>query len=731
MCQIWQSWIGSRHRPRRPLVAGLALAVWAFLAGQSAAQSFRHAGTEFNAVRSVAVPAEKGYSTIVVEFLHHGELHADGANVLVSARNNERVPVRVLQVGPGDSCRLAFQTVKGQSEYEVFYGGDPPREDSPPWTCRDGLLLETRQFQRCDFWSLDSVRSAFKAAAPLGADFVDGVFHGCNPFSLKREPFLSRYIGYLNLDKAGTYGFVTSSQDCSFLLIDGKPAASAPGYHGPARHARPGTVHDVALSAGQHKFEYYHAAAGPSAMMAVDWAIGPSDGKSRRPTTLPADVFRGRLIGRVPAGRLSLRTAKTVPDFTMKIIGDVPLPDNDVPLLGVSFRNNSPKALTMQGAKLQWQFGDGQTSTLADPAHVYLRPGLYPVTLAVRRGGKTLDITNRIYVDRPLQPSGGKLHTLDECLKVIDTYDPKTLDALSVRQMVLAFEAKAAAVGDRSGSASEDWLAKAVAAGRAAFDDDSAAKGDQDLLKLAKLVGPMARLRLGDSESAFQIWRGAARRIVAPGMKAESEVAAADLAVNDLLKAAVAKLLLEAAAKRLGRGQAGPIAAMFHRISGDYAAATGDGSAARKEYVEADRLTTSPQSFAAKTARLGAHARSVEQFIKEKQFARAAEELDAWQRQFPAEKIDGYLTLLQARYWSGRGKHAQAIAQAEQLQAVNPDSPYMDQLLFLAAESEMRLGRKDRALATLQSLVKDYPGSPLAPLAKKNIGLVEGREERK
>ncbi len=59
--------------------------------------------------------------------------------------------------------------------------------------------------------------------------------------------------------------------------------------------------------------------------------------------------------------------------------------------------------------------------------------------------------------------------------------------------------------------------------------------------------------------------------------------------------------------------------------------------------------------------------------------------------------------------------------------AVNPDSPYIDQLLLVAADSEMRRGRKDRALATLHALLKDYPGSPLAPLVKKNIDVLEGR----
>ena len=77
------------------------------------------------------------------------------------------------------------------------------------------------------------MREAFNAAAPIGADYVEGVFHGCNPFSLKREPFLSRYSGYLDLKKAGTYGLITSSQDCSFLLIDGKLVASCAGLSWP------------------------------------------------------------------------------------------------------------------------------------------------------------------------------------------------------------------------------------------------------------------------------------------------------------------------------------------------------------------------------------------------------------------------------------------------------------------------------------------------------------------
>ena len=67
----------------------------------------------------------------------------------------------------------------------------------------------------------------------------------------------------------------------------------------------------------------------------------------------------------------------------------------------------------------------------------------------------------------------------------------------------------------------------------------------------------------------------------------------------------------------------------------------------------------------------------------------------------------------------------QAIAQAEQLQAVSPDSPYIDQVLLLAANCEVKRGRTDRALATLHSLKNDYPGSPLIPDVEKRIASLE------
>jgi tetratricopeptide (TPR) repeat protein len=744
---------------RQFILLATMFAAVASTSNRATAQAFHRGGVEFNAMRQVALPGGRGCSAVVVEFLHHGEIHADGRNVVVATQNKQLVPLRILQLGPGDFCRLAFQTVKGQLSYGIFYGGEPPRDDPPPWTCTDGLLLETRQFRPCYLQDRDSVRKAFDAATPIGADYVDSVFHGRNPFTFKREPFLSRYTGSIDLQKAGVYGFITSSQDCSFLSIDGRLVASAPGRHGPMHWAFRGTRYDVQLAAGSHRFEYDHAATGPAAAMVAAWEIAPTNPKPSQPVLIPPEVFGSQHIVHVTPGPVSLRSVRQVPDFTMKIVGEAPLPDNDVPLVGVQFRSIWPKSLGAQ-TKVRWDFGDGQTSNLPDVDHVYLRPGLYAVKLSIRPGGKWIELTNRIEVDCPALTGQDKQHTLNQYLKVIEQYNPKTLDAASLLQLVRAYEAKALALANREEDAaakasrdneddkrqpankrpgpprrvsdsestpfeSDRYFAAAVAAGRVGFADDSAAKGDADLLSLAQLIGPIARYRLGEALAAGQVWRDAGKRIAAPEKKAECEIAAADVAVNDLVKPAAANSLLAAAKEHLGN-RSGPVAVELHRVWGDYYASVGDGRSARKEYEEAQRAVGSTKNFAERTAWLGAHARSTEEFLKHKQYVRAIEELRDWQREFPADKIDGYWTLLFARYWAGRGKYAQAVAQTEQLQAVNRDSPYIDQLLYLAAESELRRGRRDRALATLQSLLRDYPGSPLVPAAKKQVGRLEG-----
>lgn len=762
-----------------PIAAHAAAFVIAWLTvGQATAQNFRRGQAEFSSLRPVQVPAGS-HAVAVVEFFHHGELASDGRNLAVSTRSERLVPSRVLQVGPGDFCRAAFQLVSGQSDYEILYGGEVPKatELIPPWTAKEGLLLETRQWRDCDLNSLDSIRAAFAAAKRIGADYVDGVNHSDNPFVREPGPFLSKYEGWLHIDRAAKYGFLTSSQDASFLLIDGKVVVSAPGRHGPMRHAQRGSRQDIELRPGQYKFEYYHAAAGRDAVMVAAWEIDPPDIKPL-PKAIPPDVFKVQAIARATVGPLTMRTMKLAPDFLIKIDGDVPLPDNDQPLIKVSFKDISPRALS-GGAKIEWSFGDGQTSDKPSPEHVYLKPGIYPVKLSFKRGtAKPIEITNRISVERPRllirdrDKAKAELPTLDAFLPILESYDPKALDAAGLRQLVAAFEAKAdelraqydekiaaekaalaeAAEGEagdkpeRPGPAPrvprrvppakkppEDtllteanaWLRRAVDAGKTPFLGESGAAGDEDLVKLAQHVAPLARNQLGDSKLAFAVWKGAADKVNIKDLAAECALDAAEIAINDLLDRQAAEELLKRAEQTLGTRRTGASGAKLRRVWGDLYAAKGEGSAARKAYLEADQLMTSHKRFIEQTAWRGAYSRSAEEFIKTGQLDRAAAELQAWQREFPSEKLDGYLTLLTMQYWAAREMYPQSVAAAEQLRAANPDSAYIDQVLMLAAEHELKQNNTAAAAATLHRIIKDYPGSPLVNEARELLEQVQ------
>ena len=54
-----------------------------------------------------------------------------------------------------------------------------------------------------------------------------------------------------------------------------------------------------------------------------------------------------------------------------------------------------------------------------------------------------------------------------------------------------------------------------------------------------------------------------------------------------------------------------------------------------------------------------------------------------------------------------------------------PQSPYADRLVLVQAEAEEALGHPDRAIAACETLLADYPGSPLRDAAKEKIAALK------
>ena len=71
---------------------------------------------------------------------------------------------------------------------------------------------------------------------------------------------------------------------------------------------------------------------------------------------------------------------------------------------------------------------------------------------------------------------------------------------------------------------------------------------------MVRLVGGLFRDRIDDPAAALAFWQGAIKALRPESWKAECEIEAADIALNELLQAEPAKALLDSAQARLGQG---------------------------------------------------------------------------------------------------------------------------------------------------------------------------------
>jgi TolA-binding protein len=368
----------------------------------------------------------------------------------------------------------------------------------------------------------------------------------------------------------------------------------------------------------------------------------------------------------------------------------------------------STKAITLS-AKYEWSFGDGQTSEFENPAHVFLHPGAYRIGLALKRGGKQTQVLNRIYVTRQfiIDTKGQEGEELTEYLEALEQYNSENLDALGLVQLVRAYVL------------ADDFVSAAQAAA-AAFSSTATEHTDQSRWLLAQLVGPVLREKLNNPKAAANLWMAASQQIKNKAWRAESAVEAADILLNDLLDPAAASTVLATAEEFLPEATS-LTRSRYYRVLGDWQARSGNSREGRSAYLKAGAVRELPYNAIESNAWRGARSRSSEAFLRSEEWERAREELQKWQQDFPEDKYEGYLSLLQMRYWLARGKHPQALAVANDLLVVHPHSPYADRLVFLTANSEEEANRMAAAVAAYRSLVADYPGSPLVNAAKNAI----------
>jgi len=638
-----------------------------------------------------------------------GGLAAPGAKdvrVFAASAEPQILPHRVIDQGPGDQVRIAFATPKGVRRYHVYYGNPKVAEPATQLDVRRGLLYEVRTGEAAGAETVATIERAFARGRPQGAAFVDNIFFGFNPFG-PSEGFISCFTAYLAIDKPGTYRIATTSDDCSFVLIDDNLVVKWGGVHGPvgdARHNGP-----VDLSRGLHKLVYWHAQGGSGTVAEAAWQPPGAD----RFVVIPKEAFTPVAFARL--AEIQVAGQGISPDFDAVRVGESWF--QDFYPIHLEFRNLTSPA-TNPGVKYEWDFGDGQTSSLAGPSHVYLRHGEYRVRLAVTWGPQKAEVVNRVVVERNWwKQSMNVVEPLAEYARIVARYDYEKQDVESLSNAADLFAAT------RSAGERQRVLETLV------FRKDGLAEA-----RLLQRAGELAELyrAAGKFGEAVRAYRQAESKALTAASKASAAIAAARVLLDDLGQAAEAEREFRRALKDYG--QAPPLVLRAANVgAGDAACVRGEAAAASAAYAAAEKIPLGGLAETNPTLRVSALARYVEEYIRTKDFEDAAEFIRTWYREFPAQRLTGQIPLFEARLNFARERYDKVLRAANELVGVNPQSAFAAELLFLAAEAALKLERTDDARRALAQIVDDYPeyhrraeaaallkklGGPLGPAVK-------------
>jgi PKD repeat protein len=604
-------------------------------------------------------------------FYTDGHALPNGEDVRVTTAEGKLCASHVLMVGPGDRIRVVFALVKGERNYDIYFGNPTPA--APPEGMDDvkyksGLLLETRVWTGGQINSFQTMEKSWNRSKPvLGKMMTDAVFLGYNPFG-PQEQWISKFTGSLFAPVEGDYLFAAAADDAGALYIDGKPIVFAPLGGGDIRYHN--TIH---LDRGSHDFLVYHVNFAGNAYISVGW---------KRPDMPKVAVINREAFGLCPsglAGPLEIHNKTLVADFGINQMGECFFDDS------YSFHYKfTAKASLANANKFQWSFGDGQTSTKAEVDHVYLTDGIYPVRLTATFDGNSDTQTCQLAVSRNYAHILESREVQPKILSgIVKDYDLNTIPPAAYSRIVqldLAAEEPSSAIG----------IADKLAAMPTHTD---AAVTTTALTALCK-----ALIDSNKSEQAIEIWD---RVPTHSDLQPYAARHAAELALwwtGDFTKAV--KLL---------QPYAGNTDAGLQRQYAQALVLSGKSDEARK-ILEKEMSSVSANR---KAALSGAAARSVEFFITNKDVESGEEAWDKWQARFPTDFLEGYSVVLRTKLMELRKRPDAAAKVAEAFAAAMPQSPYAPQLLDRA--SKLLAATDPPKSQVLRQLLKQkYPEDPLS-----------------
>ena len=647
----------------------------------------------------------------VVTFSTAGLILPDGSDIRVTTHDGTVLASRVLMVGPGDIVRVAFALKPPVTRYFVYFGPDRPARpvatqpapklpDAPKLDIRRGLLMETWNWTgQGPIANPRQVKGHFDAAKELlGRNFRGQIFVGHNPFG-PQSRVLNSFTGYIVAPEDGEYVFSTSSQDASFLLIDGNMVVQNGGQHPPQRVAV--RTDKLRLAKGLHEIKVLHACDSGDPVVMAAW----QEPGGKRIWTIPPEAFSPVRVGK--CGILERYGQDQQADFSPAHTGETFVVDR-------YFQRYRFEALTsVRGTarpEFAWEFGDGLRGVGSKVEHVYLRSGPFKVTLTVRIGGDVIKRTNTLAVARPWDGvAENKIEPLGDFAQMVLGYD---LSAYEPRDLDMAIHLfRRAALPDGILKAGDALVKKPAASSSV-------------LLVAMPIYAETLIEQTGDFPRAAAAFSRAAEMTPEPlvaaamtlkagqtalaGRDAEGALANFDRVIKKFSATTAGSHLREA---RIGLGD-------VWRLRGDYAKAM-------QCYQDAGVAQRS--GFEKEAVRKGDLERHVEDYLRTSAWKDARDFLLAWESEFPTEKLEGYSTLLRVRLAMGQKQYDSAAREAEDVIRVNPRSNYVPELLMQAADAYRALDKLSEAHACWNRIAKDYPESPLSIRAKEKLSAPASR----
>ncbi|MHC4872892.1 MAG: PA14 domain-containing protein [Planctomycetota bacterium] len=317
------------------------------------------------------VPEKQSKGIEAAAYIPLTELDEKKLHFAVTDMKGNPVRFKILWQKTGEPVKVIFSLSSGSTKYHIYIS-EKRIAAVPSWDSVKALVYTSYKLPeykgKANSWA--KAKKIFKLKKDLlGVSVVRKIHHGIHIHGINYA-FLSHFKGSIKIDKAGKYGFATMSDDASFLLINNKVIAQAPGLHSvkPGRRARYNGY--VELKKGWHQLDYYNIQKDHGFSVTAAWK---EPGKKYF-TVIPSSVFAGISLYKIE----KIENLHGTPPLAFLV-----KPVNYCSYSGLMTISSRFTAVTPQkDLKYSWEFGSGNKMAGTNVTQVFAGQGIRDVVLS-------------------------------------------------------------------------------------------------------------------------------------------------------------------------------------------------------------------------------------------------------------------------------------------------------------------------------------------------------------